>query len=475
MFSMLFIYPLDHDTYGTLQFVVSITMLLFPFASFGIPNLIIKFFTDYKEKCTDVRSILPSLLVFSVVNAGIFSILYLIFNDSIYSGLNKAGFDETLLKENQIWILCLMLLMIVIQAINSYISNYGRIVIPIIVQEFGYKLFIPCVILVIYFGFLSGKVIGPALVLFYAIAIFLLLIYAKSLKILTWQPNFKYFFDPVNRLKVLSYGFFTSLTSLGAMLAFKLDSIMITTLLSAEQNGLYFNVFLMANVIDMPVQAISKVAGPVISESWAKNDTLEINSIYKKSSLVNQIVGSLIFLGILVNLENLFAISSKPEAFAGAIMLFIVLGAAKLIDGIAGLNSQILVYSKAYRYNLFFLSFLGVLSVFTNYYFIPMFGLFGAGLATFFSLIIFNLVKLLFLKFKYDMQPLTWQTLVVLGIALLTGFIVFNIPFIGNHFIAMFVKSSLVVLLFFGPIYFFKISPDINKAVQTFVLDRFKK
>ena len=474
MVSMLFIYPLDHKSYGTVQFIVSVALLILPFASFGIPHLIVKFFTDYKADSKDVRSMLPTMMIFLIGVSSFFCVLYLLFSQYIYSLLSRAGFEEALLTANQYWILGIMVLMLIMHSLNSYISNFGRIVIPAIILDLGYKLFLPSIIILIYIGIFSDNIIAPSLLVFYGLAILLSLLYIQSLGAISWKPDFSYFNNREKRNEFITYGLFSSMTSLGAMMAFRLDSVMITTLLDAEKNGLYFNVFLMANVIDLPGQAISKIASPVISKSWTNNDTKEISSIYKKSSLLNQIIGTLIFLGLWVNLEHLFAVSSKPEAFIGASTLFVVLGLAKLFDAMTGLNSQILAYSSAYKYNLIFLLFLGALSVGTNYYFIPEYGVLGAGIATFISLIIFNVLKLGYLKYKFDMNPLSKETFIVLFLGVASAGIIFLVPTYSNHLIAMALKSLMVLVIFLLPIYYFKISPDINSAIQLYVIDRFK-
>jgi O-antigen/teichoic acid export membrane protein len=231
----------------------------------------------------------------------------------------------------------------------------------------------------------------------------------------------------------------------------------------------------MASVIDMPSQAISKIASPIISKSWTEENPGEISSIYKKSSIVNQIVGSFIFLGIWVNLEHLFGISSKPEAFIGASSIFLVLGTAKLFDGILGVNSQIIAYSQAYKYNLYFLVFLALISVVTNFLLIPVYGILGAAIATFISLVAFNIIKLIFLKLKYGMQPFSKSTIIVFLLFLATALISMIIPVINNHFFAIIIKSSLILFLFVPGIYFLKVSDDINHALDKYGIERVKR
>lgn len=475
MVSMLWIYPLDHEAYGTAQFLVSCTLLLIPFVSMGLPQSVIKFFSEFGKKKGDLRTIMPTL---TVVAGGLllaFAAVWYALGDGLFALMDRAGFDQSLVEENKHWIIVLVCVVLVSQLMTNYLSSHGRVVVPSIIQELGFKLFLPGIVLAVYMHYLSYEAIAASLVGFYVVAIVGYLLYTARLGLLTTTVDWSYLRDKVTRRSVVSYGLFTSLASLGGMLAFRLDSIMITTLIDAAQNGLYFNILVMASVIDMPQSAIGKVAGPVIATAWNNGQRDQIRSIYKKSSLINQIVGSLIFLGIWVNLDSLFAISSKPEVFEGGLMIFIILGTAKLIDAVMGVNSQVLAYSPAYKYNLVFILALGVVSIFTNYLFIPEYGVMGAAIATFISLVAFNVSKLVFIYFRFRLQPFSLETLYILSLSLLVAGSLYCIPTISNDYLAMAVKSTLTVVFFVGPVYWMSWSPDFNQAIDTYVLAPLRK
>ena len=74
MVSMLFVYPLDHETYGTAQFFIGCILLLLPFASLGLPQVIIKFFAEF-DSVGDGRKLLPTLLVCGLVISFCFAVL----------------------------------------------------------------------------------------------------------------------------------------------------------------------------------------------------------------------------------------------------------------------------------------------------------------------------------------------------------------------------------------------------------------
>ncbi|MEJ6807369.1 MAG: polysaccharide biosynthesis C-terminal domain-containing protein, partial [Saprospiraceae bacterium] len=209
-------------------------------------------------------------------------------------------------------------------------------------------------------------------------------------------------------------------------------------------------------------------AGPIISKSFNDNNHEEIQSIYIKGSINSLIVGMLIFLGIWFNLDAIISLSSKPEAFFGATQIFLFLGIAKLIDGLTGINTHILLYSKYYKFNLLFLLCLGVLNVFLNLVLIKQYDIAGAAMATLISLTLYNLIKLFFIKFTLDMSPFTLDTLKVLLIGVMVFGLLFILPMPDSVVLGILLRSILISVLFIGSIYWSKASIDFNSLVDKY-------
>lgn len=474
MISMLFVYPLDHEAYGTAQFIMAAVLLLLPFCSLGIQQVVIKFFASY-SMTSEGRSLLPTMLILAVVVVSALAGLLYMGRSLPLSWLANNDFDVAFLSRHLTWVLACLGAVLIFYTINGFLTNYGRVAIPTAIQDLGFKLFLPTLVLLSYFGYLGIEHIAPSILAYYGVSIVVVLLYGASQGLVTWRPDFSYLRLASNRQAMMIYGAFLALSSLGAMLAFRLDSFMITTLIDAQHNGLYFNILVMASVIDMPNQSIGKVAGPMIAKSWTEGNKAEIATMYTKSSLLNQIVGSLIFVGVLVNLEHLFKISSKPEAFAGGISLFVLLGIAKLIDGTAGVNNQVLAYSDSYKYNLYFMIFLAVVSVVTNYLLIPAYGIIGAAMATCISLTLFNVMKLAFLYVRYRLYPLGMANVWILLITGVVAVVGTSIPALGSDLGSIVVKSTIVAGIFLPLIYVAKVSTDFNNIINKQVISRWKR
>jgi len=83
----------------------------------------------------------------------------------------------------------------------------------------------------------------------------------------------------------------------------------------------------------------------------------------------------------------------------------------KLYDNALGSNNAILFNSDYYRIVLVLGLFLVVLMVVLNIFFIPDFGINGAGIATFIAIFAYNTIKLFFVYKTFKMFPFTRFTL----------------------------------------------------------------
>ena len=136
------------------------------------------------------------------------------------------------------------------------------------------------------------------------------------------------------------YGLVTLLTSSAAILVNRIDIIMLGYFLELENIAFYSVAFFMATLIHIPARSILQIVKPILAESWAGQDILEISSLYKKSALIQMFFGMLLFIGIWMNLEDFLVY--VPEKYRGIEWVFFYLGLAKLIDVSSGVNLSLI-------------------------------------------------------------------------------------------------------------------------------------
>jgi len=463
--SIMLVYPLHHEAVGYAQFLTSTAYLILPFLGLGLSQTAIKFFAPFADSGESKENFIWVILALHVVPFVFFIAVFYFFKNHFYQLLSSFDFNIDLIKENEFYIFIIAFLTMMFTTLSSYTSNFGRIVIPTLINDFSYKIFLPIVILLVYIGYQTTASIPYYIIGFFVFILILISIYMIQLGAIGSTPSLK-FLTQTRLKKIAKYSLFSALSGLGTVLAFRIDVVMVTGILDKANAGLYFNVLAMAMVIDIPNQAIGKIAGPIISKSWNEGNTENIQSIYTKASINSLIVGMLVFLGIWFNIDSIFALSTRPEAFIGATQVFLFLGVAKLIDALTGINTHILVYSDHYKYNLLFLVLLGGLNVACNIVFINSYGLQGAAIATLLSLTVYNFIKYMFIRYRMGMTPFGFNTLKVLGIGLAV-FLVLNIlPMSENEFFNILLRSSLISVLFIGLVFFSKASKDFNDLIM---------
>jgi O-antigen/teichoic acid export membrane protein len=132
---------------------------------------------------------------------------------------------------------------------------------------------------------------------------------------------------------------------------------------------------------------------------------------------------------------------------------------------ITGLNGIITITSKKYKYDLYFMLVLVIATIVLNLLLIPIYGITGAALAAMISLVVYNLLRLVFVWYNFKMQPFTINCLWVLLISVGTMCIVHFIPFIMNKYVSICINSAIIGIIYLGSILLFKFSPDINNMV----------
>jgi O-antigen/teichoic acid export membrane protein len=238
-------------------------------------------------------------------------------------------------------------------------------------------------------------------------------------------------------------------------------------MLGLDAAGVYAICFFFGIVVSLPARSIYKITNVAAAEAWKNEDTKTLRDIYEKSCITLFVIGSFLFLGVWLNIDNIIHILG-PEYQRGKWVIFFI-GLGCLMDMATGANSSLMGTSKYYKVQSYLLLVLVVVLVALNLVLIPRFGLTGAAVSSAAALGILNLLRYLFLYFKYDLQPYNIRFIYVILIGAVAYFITFAIPVQFHYLFDILVRSTVFTLLFLIPIYFFKISTDLNQAADSFL------
>lgn len=470
--STMFIYPLDWELYGEIQFTLSSAILLSSLFSLGSHALVNKYFPYFQT--TNTKGFLSLLFIYSTVNILLVSLLLYLFRGPFTTVLELGGFDVSKITENLFIILPIGVLLVYLAVIRAHSFNYGRIVFPDIISNFSLKLVIPALIILSYFSLINYNFVGWVLILYHLLTIGALLYYIHSLGGLDFKSGVLKRVKLKKHFEMIQYMLYGAMNHVGNILVYKIDVVMIGLLLSATKVG-YYSIFLFLSVvIEIPTKAVFQITGPMISKAFEENKTNEIRSLYKSSSVNLFIIGITLFSVIWLNMNTFFTVMTNGEDLIIFKTVFLILALTKIIDMVTSVNFSIISYSKFFRVNTLFIVILSVSNIILNYYLINTFDILGAALSTGISMSLFNLMKTVFVSSKFKMHPFRWEMWILtlfLGIAILLP--LFFESLFQSIFLSLLI-SLVFTLAFIFTVYKLSISKEINKFIDKYSAKIFK-
>ncbi|PHN07565.1 lipopolysaccharide biosynthesis protein [Flavilitoribacter nigricans] len=471
--STLFVYDISDEAtaaYGLIQYIKASGLLFLPLANWGIQNLTVRYFPVFKTEDRKHHGFLSFLFVAASLAYLVFALLAFVFWDQIFAYLQSQR-EEMEEGVRYLWyFIPLTYLLVLVNMLTNYISNFQRIVIPAIVHDLFLKLVLPALILLFAYGFLSLEWIVRIFLLAYVVIVIFLLLYLHRLEELhLHRPQAKIW----EHLRPMAdFAGFSMLGSLGGVLALQLDLFMMGNMSDLFDTGVYGMAITITMVITIPQRSIMNITAPIIADRWQNRDTDPIQTIYQQTSLLLLIAGLFLLIEVAVNFPDLCSFVDN-ETLLGAYIPVLILGAGRIVDMGTSVNGHIIQYSERYRVNVYFIVFLGAVNILLNLLLIPRFGMAGAASATAFSLIAYNVLRTIYVQYRFNMLPFTWSTLWVLLIAGLAVAIGFLLPTTSYPLLNLIYRGAAVAVCFLVPVYYWKLSPQFNDAVKRILGGKF--
>ena len=454
--SAIFIFPFDMVFYGKLRFVLSATLMLVPFVVFGLSYSNVYFFGKAKEEGKH-----QNLFSLSLVGVGINFLIFLLGFFAFFYIFSSFQEDSELWDMKRL-ILPMVLVMSLSAVFNRYISNFKRIVVPNIFENIFPKLANLGAFCLFFFLGTSEKISYGFFLGVFVLGLIGYVLYTNKLEKI--EPDFSTNFVKKDKLwkEILNYSFYGFLGNLGSFLALNISNYMIGEKLSFEENGIYSTVFSVVQLISIPSMGLYNISAPIISKHFADDTIKELDVYYKKTSLSLFFLGLVLFSCIAVGYPYLTDFMPKSgKLLLEAQPLVWVIGFALLFELATGFNSHIISMSKYYRFNIYVMLFLAVLTTSLNFYFInkTSLGILGISISYAVSLTIFNLTKIAFNYYQFKVSPFTIEMLYSVILATLAISLAIVLPNFSNSFLNLVYKPALVLIIFFVGNHFMRIYP----------------
>ncbi len=435
----LFIYPLNRELYGILGFILDSSLLIAPMVIVGLGESSIKFFPFKNEDNSSRTQFFRFLSGLLLLNTVVVSVLFFLLKDILIQLAENPSNDYS---QYFIYILPAAICFGATQFFVQYISNYKIVTLPVFIQSL-YRIGMPLAFVLIYFHAINMTEGIHLLLASLGLSVLIMAIYAYSAlrknKDIESVNN-----NSVPRRTFFSFYFWAFASSVGSLMAFKLDGFMVPTLTNFESSGDYRISVFIASIIAIPIISVVAISSPIISQAWKDKNMEEIKNVYLRGSKNLLYIGAVMLLGILLLVDVLPHVLESWKQLRHIKYLVIVIGFAKLIDMTAGVNGVIIQHSPWYRYNTIFVLIMMLINVVLNLILIKAYGIMGAAIATAISLVVFNVMKAVLLHRKIDLNPfdksvfrfiVVYSAVVVLSLLINNQF-AFLIALLLNTFIA---------------------------------------
>lgn len=452
------------EQYGLTRAFIVLGQFFYGFAGFGLASVIYKFYPYYKDNLPKQKNDLLTLaLLLALVGFVITTAGGLLFESVV---VKKFIEKAPLILKYYYWIFPFTFFLLFFSILEAYSWSIGQTVIPNFLREAGFR--VATTLLIILFIF-TGKNFDLFVKLFsllYAVSFVVLLLYLIRLKefhvvleISRVTRKFK-----KKMLILVGYVYGGSLVGIGAQ---SVDFLAIASFRGLKYGAVFDFSSYLANVIQVPQRSLISISIPVLSRAWKDKDLVTIDRIYKRSSLNLLLVSIFLFSLIWLNYDNAVATLNLDPIYQQGKWVVFLLAMKNILDMGTGVNSQIIGTSNFWRFEFFSGIILLVLVVPLNIILVKKFGIIGSAWSNLVAYFIYNLIRIIFLKRKFNLQPFTQQTLWVVLHGVACFLVIYIVFIIMEGWLGILLRTIAFILLYGGTAIFFQLSPDIKAVTAT--------
>jgi O-antigen/teichoic acid export membrane protein len=459
---LLFPIFLDPTEVGLANLLVSVAVLYASISLLGTTVVMLKYLPGLREKVQKIGQLMWWITLITTAGFLLVTVLLIVFEDPLKAYYSK---HSPLLVDYYFYLIPFGAVTMYFFFFDNYLRSLFKTVVPVFFYEVLLRVVIAATVVVYVVGGLHFDQFVLLYLLAHAVPTILILVYAAWLKKLHIRPG-KMQFSLAEKKEMFEYGFYAFMNNSSLVLLATLDSVLVAGFLGLDKTGVYTTMFFFVSMLMIPYRAIMKIAAPIISENWQRNDLVAMDKLYKQVTASSAVISCVMFTLMWINMEVAFALMPPIYATGRWALFFLALG--RIFDMVTGINGMILITSPRYKVDMMFSGLLIVMLLVSIPGLILLFGMEGAAIGTSLAIVVYNAGRLLYIHKVYDLQPFQWKPM---------SFLLFAVPLvIANEFfhpdwslwvITLF-KTFLAGAYFLAILRLLRPVDEINK-----VLDRF--
>jgi O-antigen/teichoic acid export membrane protein len=452
------------EQYGLTRAFIVIGQFFYGFAGFGFASVIYKFYPYYKDNLPSEKNDLLSVALL----VAFFGFLLTIGGGIMFQSVVVQKFiaKSPLVVKYYYWVFPFTFFLLFFSVLEAYAWSIGKTIIPNFLREAGFRVFTTFLIIVFIFTGKNFDLFIRLFSLLYAISFFVLLGYLIKLH------EFRFIWE-ISRVtkkfkkKILVLMAYTYSANIINITAQSVDFLAIASFKGLNFGAVFDFSSYLANVIQVPQRSLVSISIPVLSRAWKDKDFATLDKVYKRSSLNLLMISTFLFALIWLNYE--YAVASlhlNPIYEQGRWVVFF-LAMKNIVDMGTGVNGQIIGTSTYWRFDFFSGVILLILAVPLNIILVKKFGIIGSAWSNLGSYIIYNTIRIVFLKRKFNLQPFTKQTVYVLLHSVVCFLVIYFLFKNFEGWTGIIIRSIAFVVLFTSTAIYLELSPDLPPVVQT--------
>ena len=449
---------------GLTKVVYEVSAMVAGFAQLGTSASAMRFFPYFRDPSNRHNGFFFYLMLMPAVGSVVFIGLFLLFKRYVVDFfIDKSA----LLLDYYDWLIPMIIFLTFWTVLETYSSILLRIVVPKFIKEIGIRVLLLAVYLLYALKVLDVTGLVIAYISVYGLAMLALFVYISRITSVSLKHNFAFIDRDLGR-KILKYTLFLLLSALSGNIIWQLDLFMVSAQEGLDDAGIYTIAAYMAFAIELPARSITSISSPLAATALKEGDWQQANRLYKKVSLHQFMAGTLLFLLVWVNIDNIFDIIPHGEIYEAGKWVVFFIALSKIISMSLSFGGTLISFSRYYYWSLYFTFFLTALTITTNYYFIPLWGISGAALATLLTCIVSYTFQQWIVMWKIKGNPYSWgiakQLLLVLA---LFAFNALLPRWTANPFVDVAYRSLVIAALWLLLAYRLRISDELCRLVRS--------
>lgn len=457
--SVLFIYPENPEFLGIIRTIESYSQIIFPIVLIGASQALVHYYPTLSAENRNRLFLysLYSVLINSVLVFGVIALMFTFFDFEL---------------KHLVWMALPLGISIAFNEVFKRQSlNLQKIALPTFFEKIIPKLVLPLIFILI----ASYAITTNQGIWFFILAYLLILLltgfYTLRKDRTKWTTDFKNIFKSISKKEYFRYSLFAFTGSLGSLLAFRIDTIMLGLFgYTMSDIGIYNIGVLVASTLIIPATGIFAINSPIISELVKSNKIKELGVKYTENAKLLFVIGAVLYGCLFLSVTDLFSLFSTKTTLLQSVPVLLVLGFGMVINMGTGFNSEIITFSKYYRFNMISILLIIFLNIGLNLLFVLQFemGIIGVAYASLISISIFNLVKVYYIFTKFGILPFDRAYLKLIVVIFSVIGIIYLLPNLEFPFWNLALKASLCILLNLILIYKLRLVYSINNYINYF-------